>query len=279
MAFDDFGFDGFDSSGGFGSDDPFGDFNPGGANNNQNSGFNAGGFDDGPGFGSNNSFDMQNSGFDDGQSNFGDDMGNGQFSGMFNQNNIGADDDNSKDNLKKTAIIAAIAGVVIILVVILGAGLLKKKDKQEEVSSHGVTIVEQQQTVQQVQQPTQQVQVQPNADSIMQSGNEPESNKTVDVNKKDGGWTVIDGNQTIEFNSEYRELMFYITGIEHRAKVEGNSVVVKTVLTGSLSGMSGTYEMDVPYNKGSQLTEGQEFRVYVLLGNFNGKTVVGDIKY
>ena len=297
MGFSDMGFDGFDSSGGFGGDDPFSDFNPSGGSNT-NSGFdnfdgfggNQGGqgfggnqgFDDTQGFGDDSFADMNPSspnGMDNNNGSMGQDRN--QFENMFSdQNNMGADDDNSKENLKKTAIVFAIIGVIIIIAVIIGASFIGKKNKtKEEVTDSGVTIVEQpQQQVQVQQQPIQQ-QVSVNADDIMQSGNEPESNTTVNVSKNSSPWTVIDSEQKIEFNSEYRELMFYITGIEHRAKMEGNSIIVKTVLTGSLSGMSGTYEMDIPYNKGSQLREGQEFKVNVLLGSFNGKTVVGDIKY
>lgn len=296
MGFSDMGFDDFDSSGGFSGDDPFSDFNPSGGSNT-NSGFDDfsgfGGNQGGQGFGGNQGFGNAQ-GFDDSFADMNPSSPNGmssnngqvdpdrnQFENMFSdQNNIGADDDNSKENLKKTAIVFAIIGVIIIIVVIIGASFIGKKNKtKEEVTDSGVTIIEQpQQQIQVQQQPTQQ-QVPANVDAIMQSGNEPESSTTVNVPKKSSAWTVIDSEQKIEFNSEYKELMFYITGIEHRAKMEGNSIIVKTVLTGSLSGMSGTYEMDIPYSKGSQLREGQEFKVSVLLGSFNGKTVVGDIKY
>jgi hypothetical protein len=193
--------------------------------------------------------------------------------------NVNSSDDNDSNSLKKTAILAVIIGIVVIFGVIGVATLVKNKDK-EKPNENGITIVEQ--PVEQQKGPTQQapVQVQQNADDIMQSGNEPVSNTTVNVDKdRADGWIVIDDKQEVVFNAEYKDLMFFITGIEHRAKMSDNSILVKTVLTGSLSGMSGTYEMEVPYHKGVKLLVGQEFTVKVLIGSFNGKTVVGDIKY
>ena len=145
---------------------------------------------------------------------------------------------------------------------------------------NGVTIVEQ---------PTQQgpTQLPPtqNANDILQSGNEPYSNTTVHVNNtnnnviEDSSWTIIDDKQNVVFEGEYRELIFCVTETEHRAKKSASTVIIETIARGSLSGMSGTYEMKIPYHKGVRLQTGHEIGVYVLVGTYNGTTVIGDIKY
>ena len=263
MAFNNDNFSGFDTSGGFGgSTSSFSDD----FSNEFNSGFDD--LDTSGGFDTQNGFDNQNN----------QQQGGNEFDGMFTDNINSSDDDNDSGNLKKTAIIAVIVGVVVIIGGLLLANAFK--NNKEKPDENGVTIVEQPEESNNG--PTQLPPSQ-NANDIMQSGNEPSSNTTVYVeptNKEtDDSWTVIDDKQEIVFNGEYKELMFFITGIEHRAKLVDNSLIVKTVLTGSLSGMSGTYELDVPYHKGVKLLVGQEFNVKVLIGSFNGKTVVGDIKY
>lgn len=76
-------------------------------------------------------------------------------------------------------------------------------------------------------------------------------------------------------------MTFTITSIEHKARAvdTNNNLVVITTLQGSISGLSGTYELDIPYNKGVELVVGNSFTVHVQLGTYNGKTVVGEIQY
>ena len=56
--------------------------------------------------------------------------------------------------------------------------------------------------------------------------------------------------------------------------------MVKSVLTGALSGLSGTYEIEVPYTVASKVNPGDFFDVTVEMGtDTRGKTVVGEILY
>jgi len=266
----------------FGSDN-FGDFDFGSSNDSFDFESNSDGF---------SGFDSDNSGFgDDSQSGFSGNNNGGfdnqsndlDFSGQFDDS-VSQDNSEGGGSLKKTAIIAVILGVVVLLAVFFIAGLINKKANASKNDGSTVTVVENPQT---------NISQNVNADNIMQSGNEPQSNttvvnngNTVNVNNntsnnsnKTDGWTEITSYETIEFYSEYQEHMFTITEIKHYAKLTDNTLVVKTELTGSLSGMSGTYKIDVPYNKGCLLNIGNEFSVKVLKGSFNGKNVVGDIKY
>lgn len=269
MGFEDDDFGGFNTSDGFGGDtDSFGD--------DFSDGFGAGDMNDN--FGG----DSFNTSFDDGFSNnntnnfSGNETSNGEFDNMFDNAGGVPADDTSSANLKKTAIVAIIAGIAIIVVVLCFVSLMKKRNTTQP-NDKGVTIVEQ--PVNQEQYVPQNKPIDTDANNIMQSGNEPAGNTYIGNTSGNEKWTVIDDNQKIEFLTDYKELTFFITNIEHRAKMSDSNLIVKTILTGSLSGMSGSYELEIPYFKGTQLHTGQEFTVKVLLGSFNGKTVVGDIKY
>lgn len=100
------------------------------------------------------------------------------------------------------------------------------------------------------------------------------------ANSYSDGWISIDKTE-IDFSEEYVSAKFLITGIEHVARVvdEGNNLEIKTILTGSISGYTGTYKLDIPYYLGCQLVTEKSFDVQVQVGKFNGKTVIGNIKY
>lgn len=104
--------------------------------------------------------------------------------------------------------------------------------------------------------------------------NQPSTNSYSD------GWISIDKTE-IDFSEEYVSAKFLITGIEHVARVvdEGNNLEIKTILTGSISGYTGTYKLDIPYYLGCRLVTEKSFDVQVQVGKFNGKTVIGNIKY
>ena len=45
-----------------------------------------------------------------------------------------------------------------------------------------------------------------------------------------------------------------------------------------MSGLSGTYELEVPYNKGIKTSIGMSFDIECLMGEYQGAVVIGDIK-
>lgn len=100
------------------------------------------------------------------------------------------------------------------------------------------------------------------------------------ANSYSDGWVSIDKTE-IAFSEEYVPTQFFITGIEHVARVvdEENNLEIKTILTGSIYGYPGTYKLDIPYYLGYPLVTEKPFDVQVQVGKFNGKTVIGNIKY
>lgn len=167
---------------------------------------------------------------------------------------------------KKQSIIFILVGVVVLIAVFIVAGAVNKKAKSSNSNSNK------------------------NVDSIMNEGNSNAgySNKNTNsqnivTNQSNTGfnWKTITNKEEVQFNNEYSDMIFTVTNIEHKARaVDTNSnLVVITTIQGSISGLSGTYEIDIPYNKGVKLVVGNSFTVHVQLGTYNGKTVVGEIQY
>lgn len=266
MAFRDEGFnsDGFDSSGfddfdDFGSDDML-DF--GGQSQDNNSGGFSGDFDD--------NFDAN--------LNPGNTIPNDAFAGMYSDDATGTDSDDDSSNFKKTAIIAIVVGVIVVLgAIFIGTRLLNKEDKPKYDNSQ-VTVVDDNYIQQQ--QPVN------NASDVLNSGVTPPgqgSNYNPNNTTTNDNWILLDSeeikSETVQFDTEYKEHIFTVTEIKHYAKKTDNYTVLETRLIGSLSGISGTYEIRLSYDKGSKLIEGNEINVWVLFGSYNGNKVVGDITW
>ena len=210
----------------------------------------------------NDNFDNLNFDGDDfGSDDFGSDdfgaMQDGQQNEFDNSlNNMQDGTTEEKKALSKNSIILIAVGVVIVIIVIIVASRLGKK-------SH-------------------------DANEIMSSGRtntQPANNSQPTVNittSTDNGfvWSDITASEDVEFGQNV-DLVFTVTNIRHRARAvdTNNNLVIKTTLQGSLSGMSGTYELDIPYDKGVKLVVGDSFTVHVQLGTYKGKTVVGEISY
>jgi hypothetical protein len=247
-------------------------------------------FDDMDDFGSPGGFGDS---FDDG---FGDSVDFGDSSNSFEQSNMDSgsdfnsgspdngmdfggafDDELGPDNgggngLKKQAIITIIVGIIGVLLVIFIATRISSCAKQDDNDQTNSSKVEH--TTDRGGQ---------NVDDLMSDNkvDRPTSATQETVNKNDNTWVSIDKDQEVKFNKTYQELMFTVTGIEHLAKrVDSNgNLVVKTQLTGGISGLTGTYTLDIPYSKGVKLVVGDSFTVKVQLGTYSGKTVVGEIVY
>ena len=219
-------------------------------------------FDDDSLFGENNQSNSDD-GFNFGSGASGDDFGFGDTNSQAPDSDFGDFGDGqanvNEGNANKQAIIkqAAIIVVIGLIVIGLGFGITKwltggKKDKPSDEVQTGQT---------------QQVQ--------------PQNNGTSNTSNNSNGWINFTSADGLSFNDEYMKSEFTVTAINHYVKVvdSENNLEIKTVLTGSLSGFIGTYELEVPYYKGSRLSTGNHFNVKVQVGKSNGKMVVGDIQY
>ena len=268
--FDDNSMLGSDNNNSFGTDNSF-----------DNSGFNTNGIQQNNGFQQSN---VDNSQFDNGSMQLQDGQSqNNPFDGQFDD-----DGDNSSNEVadtKKKGIIAVAVGIIGIIVVVgIATLVLGKKDNSgnsgtgannyqaEQGTNRDVNNIvgtgnNNQQAQQQVQQP-----LQTQTTVVAQQ-----------VQDNNDGWVELSSDEAgkISFNENMTSITFTITGIKHYARSVdvNNNLVIKTTLTGSLSGLSGTYTLDIPYDIGVQLKIGDMFTVNVKLGEYQGKVVVGDIKY
>ena len=273
---------GFDDFGGFNQND-FDDF----TSNNSDS------FDD---FGEdifNDRSNSESSSFNNSQNNFTNNTDNfsedafgedSNTNSQYDSNSFSEETNDTNNGLSKKSLIMIFTGVALLIVVIIIASAITKSSKNKQNKVQQVPV--QQITTQQVinsddimssQQTTQQYTQQP----VQQN-----QNNTVINNVKSGGyvWTTITSSENVVFNDTTTDMTFTVTNIEHRARAvdASETLVVKTTLQGSISGLAGTYELDVPYDKGIILEQrgiGTQFTVHVQLGEYNGRTVVGAITY
>ena len=94
-------------------------------------------------------------------------------------------------------------------------------------------------------------------------------------------WKEFSSSSRINFNANYIDSIFTVVSVKNYVEVvdNENNLMVKTIVSGSLSGFIGTYELELPYSKGSQLLTGNNFSVKVQLGKYDDKVVVGEVKY
>ena len=173
---------------------------------------------------------------------------------------------------KKTAIMVIAFGLGAFIIVCIIASIVNGigKNKNQSSSSSG-----------QSQSQVTRVESKPSGQTQSSAG-QVQSSRQVQSSTQNSsdGWMEFNSSSEIVFQEDYKELVFTVTGVHHYVKQEGtNALSIKTTLTGSLSGMSGSYEMDIPYDKGSLISVGTEFTVKVQLGEYNGRTVIGEISY
>lgn len=177
-------------------------------------------------------------------------------------NDAGSDD---SDNDKKKILVVIAVGVIALIIVCITAPLLIKLFNGKADASNS----------------NNQVQVSNNNAQVGNSNTQAAVNNTPIQTTIQSDWIEITSNEDIQFSEEYSDLTFTVTGVKNLAKLveSDGSLVVKSVVYGSISGLSGSYEIEVPYNLGSKLVVGNQFTVHVLLGQYNSKTVVGGIRF
>ncbi len=108
--------------------------------------------------------------------------------------------------------------------------------------------------------------------------NEPENNIGI-IKNDNGGWVEISFTE-VEF-SDNIEGAFTVTDIKYFTKVNKQSgeKQVKALVTGAISGLTGTYELELPYTRASLLETGSVFKVTYKKASLNNDSIVSDIRY
>lgn len=212
-------------------------------------------------------FDDILNGLDD-DGDFGDldlDFGDDNETDPENENELSGFDSNEPDEPrppvdKKRRLIIGGIGLAIVIVVFTIAGLVKaSREKGGEVVYENETIA-----------------VNP-SDSQVKTVETPVEQPIQQQVQYNDGWTIIDADKNVDLSSEVSGV-FTVTSVKHMARSNGNETEVKTIVSGSISGLTGKYELELPYSLARFLTVGNTLKLKYKIGQVNGNSIISDLK-
>lgn len=188
--------------------------------------------------------------------------------------NSGSGNDFDEDGKKKRALILGVVGVIIILGGLMIAGVItrisKSSGKRETASVK--TVAE---TEASTRGEKESRKVEEKQETKAESSTEAPVRR---VSLTDGGWDEIELSELAFSNVINGD--FTVTSIKAYVKdSKTGDKTVKAVVTGGISGLSGTYELEIPYSKAEKLAVGDSFSVKYRIAKLNDYTIVGDISY
>lgn len=191
--------------------------------------------------------------------------------------NSGSGNDFDEDGKKKRAFILGVVGVIIILGGLMIAGVItrisKGSGKRETASVK--TAVETEASTRGEKESRGGESVTEKRETKAESSTEAPVRR---VSLTDGGWDEIELSE-LAFSSVING-DFTVTSIKAYVKdSKTGEKTVKAVVTGGISGLSGTYELEIPYSKAEKLAVGDSFSVKYRIAKLNDYTIVGDISY
>ena len=186
----------------------------------------------------------------------------------------GGGNDFDEDGKKKRAFILGVVGVIIILGGLMIAGVItrisKGSGKRETASVKTAVETEASTRVEKESRKEEEKQ-----DTKAESSTEAPVRR---VSLTDGGWDEIELSELAFSNVINGD--FTVTSIKAYVKdSKTGEKTVKAVVTGGISGLSGTYELEIPYSKAEKLAVGDSFSVKYRIAKLNDYTIVGDISY
>lgn len=223
-----------------------------------------------------NSFDDSDLGEDLGISldNLSDDDDSDIELGNTSSNNS-EDDGDDHSGIKKTAIFCIIAGVVVLILLGIVARIVKihrtnqsnkviEEILNEETDNSDLRVLPKEKK-----QADTQLETQPEI--------QPATQQTVIV-QDNAGWTEapleILADTTVE-----GEAVFTVSSFKTYANfLNGNEVQVKTILTGSLAGYSGTYSVEIPFNLTRAIEKGMKLNATFNSTDKDGNCIISDIQ-
>lgn len=115
--------------------------------------------------------------------------------------------------------------------------------------------------------------------NVMDKNQFSKSTLNTEVNESDN-WIEFKAELGVEFDRNIKAL-FTVTSINHFTRVVENSkdMIVRSIIKGNISGLTGTYEIVVPYEKARLLTDGAVFTIQYNYGVYEGKKIIGEIIY
>ncbi len=170
-------------------------------------------------------------------------------------------EEDTVENPLKVAKLAIIIGFILILIVGIGSRFIGKKNKQEP-----------QQAVQETNQAVQET------NQAVQETNQAVQGTPTRISNNLNNWIEFNGDTTYTYDTEV-DSSFTVISIKHYVKALDSDVyATKSIVTGNISGLSGEFEIELPYYKACKLNKHNTFNIsYKYYINETGKTVVGDI--
>lgn len=164
-------------------------------------------------------------------------------------------------NPKKVAIIAIIMGLALITIC-LGLFSLSQHTRDKDTTN------------------------QTNVNTVKTTENDIEGNKGNNTNQVSvdntyvNDWVQFELANDMDFNNVI-DGEFTVTSIQHFAKVVNsqNDKIVKSILKGNISGLVGTYEVEIPYYKAVKLQLGTLLKIQYRYNVQNGAKVIGEISF
>lgn len=187
----------------------------------------------------------------------------------------GGDNDFDEDGKKKRAFILGVVGVIIILGGLMIAGVItrisKGSGKRETASVKTAVETEASTRGEKESRREEEAKQETKAESSTEA-------PVRRVSLTDGGWDEIELSELAFSNVINGD--FTVTSIKAYVKdSKTGEKTVKAVVTGGISGLSGTYELEIPYSKAEKLAVGDSFSVKYRIAKLNDYTIVGDISY
>lgn len=180
---------------------------------------------------------------------------------------------------RKVAFITIGCGLLLIFVLFLVVGFFNKGNSSKGVESVSTSSTSSLEAGVQSQGQTQSdgSQLQQNPQTQQGVSIEEFATSEQGSSTSDEGWTEFDEYSGVEWADSTLSSSFTLTSKRNLLRSVGDSAYeMKTVLTGSLSGFNGSFEIEVPYSIGSRLPIGSVINAEVKYGtdSESGKMVV-----
>lgn len=257
--------DDFDMFGGIDDDDDFG-FGGGPVNNGSqrrmsNMGMRSTSMNnddsDDFGFGGNN-FDDDESGFDTDDS-----FEDAPIQNSVQNSNIAEKMEAAKvKDLKKTAIMSVGIGIAVLLFAFVGIRVVKRVKNSPKFTVTQTSTYENNNV----------------GNSV--ASQKVENSISNNLSSSASAWQEVNLSG-VDLGDTWIESNFTITELKHYAMVTSsqNDKQVKSIAKGNISGLVGTYEMEIPTYMALKLSVGNSFKIKYQLKEQNGYKLIGDIQY
>lgn len=188
-----------------------------------------------------------------------------------------------KNGAVKVAIIAVVIGVILVVACFGVSTMLKKnKNKTTEVVQNTSTTVSVQNntdvaksisTKKSTASKVKQEAVEENKDKVISIGNNDTQNNVSDT------WIEYEDSGDLEFSRVTSE--FTVISINYYAKIlnDNNDKIIRCTAKGNISGLDGTFEVDIPYNKAHLIKRGTRLKISYAYQNRKNSLIVNEINF